>query len=178
MQIKRLSCPACHGNQFDHDDEGNLVCSFCGTLYASPRAEIVCRTCGVENPAQARKCMNCGRELGAKCPACYFDNIPGADHCENCGTPLDTIASIFEREKVNARAAVLRAERLVQSKNADMQFMEQERALMAEQERARMATLRAQQQQMIKRQRTILILGFGALACLLFGVGAVLLLLN
>ena len=89
MEIKRISCTSCGGSQFARDEDGNLVCQFCGAQYQSLRDEILCRVCGTLNPSAARRCMNCGLILGRQCPVCAHVNPPGADHCEECASPLD-----------------------------------------------------------------------------------------
>lgn len=167
MRLEKISCRQCHGSDFQHDEDGNLVCAFCGTLYASPRAEVACATCGTENPPQARVCMHCGRQLGKQCPACFAINPPGQDHCLECGVALDTLASIFERQKVNDRAAVLRADRLVQTKAEDEAFMQRERARLEQIERERVATIAAQKQQSVAQQRVVLLIGGGIALCMI-----------
>jgi predicted ATPase/class 3 adenylate cyclase len=47
-----------------------------------------CPACGFENPAAARFCGGCGRELDRFCPSCGAEALPGASFCANCGTPL------------------------------------------------------------------------------------------
>src|SRR5215813_3964969 len=47
-----------------------------------------CASCGVENPAGAKFCIECGGALTPACPRCGSDNLPQAKFCANCGTAL------------------------------------------------------------------------------------------
>lgn len=171
MSIQKISCPACNGTDFENDDEGNLICAFCGTLYASPRDEVQCPTCGTLNPPQALLCMQCGRNLGKMCPNCDHVNEPGVDHCHNCGVPLDTIESIFSRQRGSDRAPVLRTEKLVATKREDMIYMKEQQDRLAEEERARQAKIAAQMEAS-RRQQTRLLTGLfiASGACLLLAI--------
>ncbi|MGF1505274.1 MAG: hypothetical protein GYB64_14915 [Chloroflexi bacterium] len=169
MEIKRLSCPSCHFTDFDHDPAGNLVCKACGTLIDAPRAEITCRVCGTVNPGVARRCMNCGSNLGRVCAYCDHFNPPGSDHCLECGEPLDTLSAAATRTTEGQRAAVARRrDRLVQSKTEDAAFMQAERERLNAEYIAQMERLR-QQQAESRRQQTVML-------SVMFGVGAVVLL--
>ena len=48
-----------------------------------------CASCGTENPAGARFCMNCGNALERRCPNCGTPAPPEARFCMNCGATLD-----------------------------------------------------------------------------------------
>jgi ribosomal protein L40E len=162
MAVKRITCPSCGGNQFQHDDEGNLICAFCGAQYASPREEIICPACGAENPAEARRCINCGLALGKICPACNYVNPPGADHCENCAVPLDTLSSVLMRTQSGRRyTAKLQKGQLVASKAEDMVFMEEQRARIEAEERERRMRLAAQRAEAERQQRIIIAIVLG-----------------
>jgi len=50
---------------------------------------MTCATCGTENPAGARFCMNCGNALERRCPNCGTQAPPEARFCMNCGNALD-----------------------------------------------------------------------------------------
>ncbi len=51
---------------------------------------VKCPSCGKDNPAGAKFCLECGEALGsgAKCPNCGKDIVPGAKFCLNCGAKL------------------------------------------------------------------------------------------
>lgn len=51
-------------------------------------ALITCPSCGTENDANARFCVECGTRLTAGCPMCGTVNPPDAKFCMNCGTNL------------------------------------------------------------------------------------------
>src|SRR4051812_16464938 len=44
-----------------------------------------CQSCGTENPAAARFCMNCGAQLERRCGACGAAAPPQARFCMECG---------------------------------------------------------------------------------------------
>src|SRR5712671_3088188 len=62
-----------------------------------------CPQCGIDNPANARFCDQCGAVLipvagapavpmtsgGVICPQCGATAIPGEAFCDNCGAPLN-----------------------------------------------------------------------------------------
>ncbi|HEX6651384.1 MAG TPA: adenylate/guanylate cyclase domain-containing protein [Thermoleophilaceae bacterium] len=50
---------------------------------------MTCASCGTENPAGARFCMNCGNALERLCPSCGTPAPPEARFCMNCGATLD-----------------------------------------------------------------------------------------
>src|SRR6185503_13556117 len=50
---------------------------------------MTCPSCGTENPAGARFCMNCGSALERRCPSCGTPAPPEARFCMNCGSTLD-----------------------------------------------------------------------------------------
>ncbi|MEO7119012.1 MAG: adenylate/guanylate cyclase domain-containing protein, partial [Candidatus Limnocylindrales bacterium] len=49
---------------------------------------MTCPTCGTENLAGAKFCMECASPLAAGCPNCGFVNLPGAKFCSDCAAPL------------------------------------------------------------------------------------------
>jgi class 3 adenylate cyclase/tetratricopeptide (TPR) repeat protein len=50
--------------------------------------ELVCASCGAENPSGARFCSTCGAPLQQICPACGFEQAATATFCSNCGVAL------------------------------------------------------------------------------------------
>src|ERR687893_1285897 len=54
---------------------------------------MTCASCGTENPAGARFCMNCGSALERRCPSCGTPAPPDARFCMNCGAALDGSAT-------------------------------------------------------------------------------------
>ncbi|HVS29704.1 MAG TPA: adenylate/guanylate cyclase domain-containing protein [Solirubrobacteraceae bacterium] len=55
--------------------------------------ETACSSCGTDNPASARFCMECGAALQRSCPACGSAAQPTAKFCLDCGTALEAAAS-------------------------------------------------------------------------------------
>jgi len=51
-------------------------------------ALIACPSCGTENDANARFCVECGTRLSGGCPVCGTVNPPDAKFCMNCGNNL------------------------------------------------------------------------------------------
>jgi len=170
--IKPIICPACNGTDFEHDAEGNLICAFCGTQYASPRDFIPCPTCNMLNPPIARICMHCGRALGLSCPACDYENPPGVDHCQNCGSPLDRLSSIMARQR-NVALPNERVDRLVASKHEDIVYMQEQRERLAQEERERQARLAAQREQTRRQQQRFIVSGILMLILFLIAMAVI-----
>jgi ribosomal protein L40E len=170
MSLERITCTSCSASRFDHDSQGNLICAHCGTNFGAPQDHIDCPSCGVQNPAQARKCMNCGLSLGKTCAICNTSNPPGADHCLKCATPLDTLSSVLMRGKQgNRRASRTMHQELVRTKSEDQVFMETERSKLDEEEAERLRRLRDRQTEAQRQQRMIMAFTiFGGLVLLAF----------
>src|SRR5438094_4393868 len=49
-----------------------------------------CASCGSENPAGAKFCIECAAPLKKRCPSCGVENLPRAKFCSECATPLTT----------------------------------------------------------------------------------------
>jgi class 3 adenylate cyclase/tetratricopeptide (TPR) repeat protein len=49
---------------------------------------VICPSCGTQNEAGARFCMECATALGQVCPNCGKANQPSAKFCSECATPL------------------------------------------------------------------------------------------
>jgi class 3 adenylate cyclase/tetratricopeptide (TPR) repeat protein len=47
-----------------------------------------CPSCGGDNPAGTKFCIECGITLPHRCPHCGAENLPRAKFCGACGTPL------------------------------------------------------------------------------------------
>src|SRR3989442_328780 len=47
-----------------------------------------CASCGSENPAGAKFCIECAGPLNQRCPNCGIENLPRAKFCSACATPL------------------------------------------------------------------------------------------
>jgi class 3 adenylate cyclase/tetratricopeptide (TPR) repeat protein len=47
-----------------------------------------CSSCGSDNPAGAKFCMECAAPLPRRCPSCGTENPPQAKFCAECATPL------------------------------------------------------------------------------------------
>jgi ribosomal protein L40E len=157
MSLERISCTSCGGNGFDHDSDGNLICSHCGANYGAPQDHISCPSCGMQNPSQAIKCMNCGLSLGKICSACNTSNPPGSDYCLKCATPLDTLSSVLMRgQQGTKRISRTMRQELVRTKGADQEFMENERQKLDEEEAERLRRLRNRQTEAQRQQRMII----------------------
>ncbi len=49
---------------------------------------MTCASCGAENDAGRKFCLECGAVLAAACPSCGTANPPAAKFCGECGGPL------------------------------------------------------------------------------------------
>ncbi|MFP4377884.1 MAG: zinc ribbon domain-containing protein [Spirochaetales bacterium] len=59
-------------------------------------AEGYCPSCGHRNPAEARYCGECGKEIAVeRCPKCGHTVPQGGDLCEACGAWLDATSCPF-----------------------------------------------------------------------------------
>lgn len=170
MPVMRISCPSCGGNQFDHDEAGNLICSFCGARYASPGEEIICPACGTKNPPDARRCMECGLVLGKLCPVCNHMNPAGADYCLECAAPLDTLETIYARLRERQTGSTVRAERMTAAKHLDQIYMEAQHERLQAEERERLARLAEQRARAIRQQRRLMTLTVAAGLIIFAGV--------
>ncbi|HEV8711245.1 MAG TPA: zinc ribbon domain-containing protein [Candidatus Binatia bacterium] len=47
-----------------------------------------CLSCGSENPAGAKFCIECAAPLNKRCPSCGVENLPRTKFCSACATPL------------------------------------------------------------------------------------------
>jgi len=170
-QLKPITCSECGGSNFEHDAEGNLVCAFCGTKFASPREKVLCPACGAENPAEALKCMKCGLNLGRICPACNHVNPPGTEVCMNCATPLDALAAVQMRRGEGKRISdSLREQALVAQKGADMAYMDEQRRQIDAEETARQQQLARQAARSTREQRLIMLGLAAVILCLVAAV--------
>jgi ribosomal protein L40E len=176
MALKRITCPSCGGSKFEHDEDGNLICSFCGVLHASPREEIVCPTCGTKNPADASWCQSCGATLGKQCPVCGHENPPGYTHCQRCGAVLDTLEAITTRNYESQHASTVRAARMVEAKQDDAEYMQAQRQQLEEEERERRERLLAQRLEAQRRQKQTMAIVLAAGVVLVIGTLVVVLL--
>ena len=53
---------------------------------------MTCSSCGTENLAGAKFCMECASPLASACSSCGFANLPNAKFCSECATPLVPVA--------------------------------------------------------------------------------------
>jgi class 3 adenylate cyclase/predicted ATPase len=53
---------------------------------------VTCPSCGSENVANAKFCVECGAPLALACPSCGTAYSPGQRFCAECGTPLAATA--------------------------------------------------------------------------------------
>jgi class 3 adenylate cyclase len=49
---------------------------------------VICASCGADNDAGRKFCLECGTPLAAACPACGSPNPPAARFCGECGARL------------------------------------------------------------------------------------------
>lgn len=139
----------------------------------------MCPTCGVLNPPDANRCMNCGAALGQTCPVCHHVNPPGTVNCLNCASPLDTLARITTRYGEGKRVSEAHREaQMLGSRGDDMVFMQKERERIAAEERARLAELAAQNAEARRQQQTLMIVAAVVVVVLLGGAALLLILLN
>lgn len=157
MVTEGYVCSACGGSRFIEDAEGNIACAYCGTTYELASEKYECRVCGTVNPAEAKRCMQCGAQLGRQCPVCTHFNPPGATVCEECQTPLGAFTSIAMRQP-QAGETDRRVERLVMSKNSDAAYMQNQRARLDAEEQARRARLAAQHAENRQQQKKIILI--------------------
>jgi class 3 adenylate cyclase/tetratricopeptide (TPR) repeat protein len=54
---------------------------------------VTCPSCGSENVANAKFCVECGAPLALACPSCGTPHAAGQRFCAECGTPLTAAAS-------------------------------------------------------------------------------------
>ncbi len=176
--LKPITCPSCGSSRFERDNEGNLICSACGTKFASPREQIVCPACGTYNPADANVCMNCGLTLGKICPACNHLNPPGTENCLECGTPLDTLSSLATRVgEGKRRSQALREQQLVRQKGDDLAYMERERERIDAEEQARQLQLARQRAEARRQQSNLIAISVVVLLVIFVGIAVISLLM-
>ncbi len=53
---------------------------------------MICSSCGTDNPAGTKFCVECATRLSAVCPSCGHANVPTAKFCGECATPLTSSA--------------------------------------------------------------------------------------
>jgi Double zinc ribbon len=53
-----------------------------------------CASCGPENPAGAKFCIECAAPRSKRCPSCGIENLPRAKFCSACATPLASQAGV------------------------------------------------------------------------------------
>lgn len=95
---------------------GKITCPYCGSVNVfsaekSAEGENPCPQCGVENPADAVHCSNCGMQFYFACPRCAATNKAGAVHCIKCGINIEDevnrqqAARLEQQEKEKKQAA-------------------------------------------------------------------------
>lgn len=172
-QLKPITCSECGASSFEHDAQGNMVCTFCGTKFESARETVLCPACGTENPGEALKCMKCGLNLGRVCPACNHTNPPGTEICLNCATPLDALAAVQMRTGQGKRISdQMREQSLVAQKGMDVAYMEEKRRQIDAEEQARQQQI-ADQRAKSNREQRVLMMAMIAVIGLLIVAGIV-----
>jgi class 3 adenylate cyclase len=66
---------------------------------------VICASCGADNDAGRKFCLECGTPLAAACPACGSPNPPAARFCGECGAHLAGTAGTARPAPVPARPA-------------------------------------------------------------------------
>ncbi len=67
---------------------------------------MICSTCGTENEAGRKFCLECGARLAAGCPSCGAPNPATAKFCGECGTALaGEVGALPARAAVTTREA-------------------------------------------------------------------------
>lgn len=67
---------------------GNMSNNMNQNIQAQTATTIKCPGCGVEIPAKAKFCPECGKKIVTKCPKCNTEVKPGAKFCPECGEKL------------------------------------------------------------------------------------------
>ena len=83
---------------------------------------MICGTCGSENDAGRKFCVECGAQLAAPCPSCGTPNPGGGKFCGECGVSLGALATDAPIETTAAPtpAAQVAERRLVSVLFADL----------------------------------------------------------
>ncbi|HSG86595.1 MAG TPA: adenylate/guanylate cyclase domain-containing protein, partial [Candidatus Limnocylindrales bacterium] len=55
---------------------------------------MICTSCGTQNDAGRKFCLECGGRLAATCPSCGSPNPPAARFCGECGSGLGPAATL------------------------------------------------------------------------------------
>src|SRR5262245_10778857 len=66
-----------------------------------------CASCGTENPAGAKFCIECATPFQSRCPKCGSENPPQAKFCAECATPLTGKAK-GKKQKAKSQSRVQR----------------------------------------------------------------------
>jgi class 3 adenylate cyclase/predicted ATPase len=82
-----------------------------------------CPTCGTENIAGAKFCLECGTKLAGACPNCGTANVPGAKFCVECGTALAESAGTPVRTVVEAPATSAAASAIAASAGSERRLV-------------------------------------------------------
>jgi class 3 adenylate cyclase/tetratricopeptide (TPR) repeat protein len=77
---------------------------------------LICSSCGTENEAGAKFCVECAARLALACPVCGTPNVPSAKFCRECAAPL-SLGSVTQSQTrpIAAAAPAPIAERRVVS---------------------------------------------------------------
>ena len=93
-----------------------------GDLDRSREGWLICSSCGTENPAGTKFCIECAARLLQACPACDTANLPTAKFCGECAAPLRAAApsSAAGRPAAAPAAAPIAERRVVSVLFADL----------------------------------------------------------
>lgn len=155
-------CSNCEGAGLELQPSGQVVCRYCGTVYALDG--VICPHCEHLNPAGAEVCGHCRQMLVRPCPACGADNWSGAETCRQCGASLDRVSMMSNRLGVDLAERFNEQQRSARSLKEDAALGSERRlAEFNAMEERRQAGLRAAQARKAAEQR-LLLMGTAAFA--------------
>lgn len=91
MNLEKLCCPNCGGNQFEELTQNKLICEYCGTVsvYTQENDTLTvngwrCPSCKTINPVKSKFCGKCGIRITKHCPKCGEDVQHFSNYCTRC----------------------------------------------------------------------------------------------
>jgi len=171
MAIQRIACLSCGSDRFTRDEQNHLVCDYCGSVFRT--RDNVCPACQAVNPSDSLHCNQCGERLKRRCTVCGHDNPGNAEYCANCDNALDILEFITRRyaeQGVQDRAV------LVESKQKDTAYVEEQSARLRQIDAERIAALRQQKAEQMRQERMVLMAVAGAALLVLIVCGLILVL--
>ncbi|HPJ81995.1 MAG TPA: zinc ribbon domain-containing protein [Saccharofermentans sp.] len=91
VDITKLCCPNCGGNEFEEISSSKLACNYCGSIsiYTSDSDNLEvkgwrCPSCKTINPVNSKFCGKCGVRITKHCPKCGEDVQHFSNYCTSC----------------------------------------------------------------------------------------------